>query len=220
MALLEVKDITYTYYSKYQKIPAIRGISCSFEKGRIYAIMGSSGSGKTTLLSLLAGLDLPETGEILYDGKSTKELDRDKYRREHVSVIYQSFNLFPLLNALENVTVPMRLNNVGKAESKARAKELLNQVGLPKTIEKQLPKMMSGGEQQRVAIARALASDAGVILADEPTGNLDSENGENIITMLKDLAHNENRCVVVITHDAAIAQQSDVIYKLLDGKLI
>lgn len=220
MALLEARDVTYTYYSKYQKIPAIKGISCSFEKGHMYAIMGSSGSGKTTLLSLLAGLDLPEGGDIFYNGVSTRELNRDKYRRGDVSVVYQSFNLFPLLNAAENVMIPMGLNHVDRAKSKKRAKELLKEVGLPETIGKQLPKMMSGGEQQRVAVARALASDAPVILADEPTGNLDSENSENIIIMLKELAHNEDRCVIVITHDSGISEHADVVYRLLDGKLV
>ena len=181
--------------------------------------MGKSGSGKTTLLSLLAGLDLPVSGDIFYEGSSLKELNRDQYRRQEVSVIYQAFHLFPLLNALENVMYPMELNHKKGKEAAQTAKELLRRVGLPESIEKQLPARMSGGEQQRVAIARALASQAKVILADEPTGNLDSENGQNIVEILLALAHEEGKCVIIITHDEEIAGKADVVYTMRDGRL-
>lgn len=219
MSILTANEVTYTYRTRYQTVHALNGVNCSFEPGKIYAIVGRSGSGKTTLLSLLAGLDLPDSGEISFNGTSTAKLNRDKYRRSDVAVVYQAFNLFPLLNALENVTYPMELSGRKTKEARARGKELLKLVGLPEGVAKQFPKMMSGGEQQRVSIARALASDAKVILADEPTGNLDSENSQNIIDILIRLAHEENRCVILITHDPDIAAQADCTLHLKDGVL-
>lgn len=219
MSILTADRVAYTYRTRYQTVHALNGVSCSFDTGKTYAIVGRSGSGKTTLLSLLAGLDLPESGEVLFEGASTAKLDRDQYRRQDVAVVYQAFNLFPLLNALENVTYPMELAGKKPKEAREKAARLLELVGLPETVGKQFPKMMSGGEQQRVAIARALASDAKVILADEPTGNLDSENSRNIIDILLRLAHEEDRCVILITHDNDIAAQADHILHLKDGVL-
>lgn len=218
--MLNVQDISYEYKSKYQTVEALHEVSLDFDEGVFYAIVGKSGSGKTTLLSLLAGLDLPSRGEIRYNGQATRELNRDKYRREDVAVVYQNFNLFPLLTALENIMYPMELKKISTGEAKKQAEALLEMVGLDKRIGKQLPKMMSGGEQQRVAVARALAVGANVILADEPTGNLDTANSELIIDLLLKLAHEQNKCVIVITHENAVAEKADVIYRLLDGKLI
>ena len=219
MSVLAVSDVKYAYQSRYRVVNVLNDVSCSFEMGKFYAIVGKSGSGKTTLLSLLAGLALPVSGDIFYEGSSLKELNRDQYRRQEVSVIYQAFHLFPLLNALENVMYPMELNHKKGKEAAQTAKELLRRVGLPESIEKQLPARMSGGEQQRVAIARALASQAKVILADEPTGNLDSENGQNIVEILLALAHEEGKCVIIITHDEEIAGKADVVYTMRDGRL-
>lgn len=219
MSVLAVSDVKYAYQSRYRVVNVLNDVSCSFEMGKFYAIVGKSGSGKTTLLSLLAGLDLPVSGDIFYEGSSLKELNRDQYHRQEVSVIYQAFHLFPLLNALENVMYPMELNHKKGKEAAQTAKELLRRVGLPESIEKQLPARMSGGEQQRVAIARALASQAKVILADEPTGNLDSENGQNIVEILLALAHEEGKCVIIITHDEEIAGKADVVYTMRDGRL-
>ena len=219
MSVLAVSDVKYAYQSRYRVVNVLNDVSCSFEMGKLYALVGKSGSGKTTLLSLLAGLDLPVSGDIFYEGSSLKELNRDQYRRQEVSVIYQAFHLFPLLNALENVMYPMELNHKKGKEAAQTAKELLRRVGLPESIEKQLPARMSGGEQQRVAIARALASQAKVILADEPTGNLDSENGQNIVEILLALAHEEGKCVIIITHDEEIAGKADVVYTMRDGRL-
>lgn len=219
MSVLTVSHVKYAYQSRYRVVNVLNDVSCSFEMGKFYAIVGKSGSGKTTLLSLLAGLDLPGSGEITYEGRSLKELNRDRYRRQEVSVIYQAFHLFPLLNALENVMYPMELNHRKGKEAAQTARELLRRVGLPESIEKQLPARMSGGEQQRVAIARALASQAKVILADEPTGNLDSENGQNIVEILLALAHEEGKCVIIITHDEEIAGKADVVYTMRDGRL-
>lgn len=220
MNILEAVDVSYTYQSRYQKVEAVKRVSLTFEAGKLYAIVGHSGSGKTTLLSLLAGLDLPTSGEILVEGKSTAEIDRDAYRQNTASVVYQSFHLFPLLTALENVMYPMELRGVSRREAMERAKTLIGEVGLGERIFKQRPLMMSGGEQQRVAIARALASDGKVLLADEPTGNLDTENGKNIIDMLKTLAHEKGYVVIVITHDLNVAERADVIYTMKDGRVI
>ena len=181
--------------------------------------MGPSGSGKTTLLSLLAGLDLPTKGKIIVDGKSMDDMDRDVYRRSAASVIYQSFNLFPLLTAMENVMFSLQLRGKTKVEAKEEARKCLEEVNLKTSVLTHRPLMMSGGEQQRVAIARAMAAGGKVFLADEPTGNLDAANGEAVITILKRLAYDKGYTVVVITHSTDIAEQADVVYRIVDGRL-
>ena len=217
---LEAKDVTYAYRNAWQTVYAVNGVSCAFCPGQMYAIMGASGSGKTTFLSLLAGLDVPTTGTITLDGVATGDMDRDAYRLEHVSVIYQNFNLFQHLTVLENAAYPLYARKMGKKEADALAKERLLQVGLKEDQFKRLPNMLSGGEQQRVAIARALACGSEIILADEPTGNLDSENSRNIVEILVRLAHEENRCVILVTHDEAVAAAADTILRMRDGKML
>jgi len=217
--MLEVKDVGYVYQSKYQSIEALKHVICSFESGKLYAVIGPSGSGKSTLLSLLAGLDLPTSGEILVEGNALSSMDRDCYRRETASVVYQSFNLFPLLTALENVMYPLELLGVKKLEAEATAKRLIHEVGLEDKIFRQFPVMMSGGEQQRVSIARALAAGGRILLADEPTGNLDSTNEETIVRILKELAHERGYLVIVITHNPSVYEQADIVYRMRDGVL-
>lgn len=219
MSILMAKEVSYIYKNKYQTIQAVSNVSCTFETGKMYAIVGHSGSGKSTFLSLLAGLDLPTKGEIYLEGRPMSTLDRDKYRRETASVVYQSFNLFPLLTALENVAYPMELKGVPGKEAEEKAKELISNVGLEERIYNQLPLMMSGGEQQRVAIARALAVGGKILLADEPTGNLDTTNGNIVIELLRKLAHKQEYAVVIITHDISIADIADVVYTMKDGQL-
>ena len=218
MSVLKIEDLAYTYKSKYQTVKALKGITYQFEPGRFYALIGRSGSGKTTLLSLLAALDLPTEGQVIYEDKTTAEIDRDLYHRDSVAVIYQSYNLLPLLSVMENVTFPLELKKV--SDARKIAEEKLRAVGLDETYFKRLPAMLSGGEQQRVAIARALASDAKIILADEPTGNLDTENSEIVIDLLQKLAHEEGYCVIVVTHDLSIADKADEVLRLKDGCLI
>jgi putative ABC transport system ATP-binding protein len=218
--ILTLDKVVYEYRNKYQTVKAVDEVSYTFTKCRFYAIVGKSGSGKTTLLSLLAGLDVPRDGNVSYMGKSTKEMDRDRYRREDVAVIYQDFNLFPLLTTVENVMYPLQLKGMNEKEAWNVASVKLGAVGLDAKFHKRFPSMLSGGEQQRVAIARALASGASVILADEPTGNLDTENGKNIIGILKDLAHNNGYCVIVVTHDLGIKADADEVLKMRDGRLI
>ena len=218
MAELVLNNVKYTYKSKYQTVNALKGITYEFEPSKFYALIGRSGSGKTTLLSLLAALDLPTEGQVIYRDKPTAEIDRDLYHRDTVAVIYQSYNLLPLLSVMENVTFPLELKKVPNA--KKVAEEKLRAVGLDETYFKRLPAMLSGGEQQRVAIARALASDAKIILADEPTGNLDTQNSEIVIDLLQKLAHEEGYCVIVVTHDLAIADKADEVLRLKDGCLV
>ena len=220
MSILTATDVIYEYRNAYQTVRAVNGVSCEFEQGLVYAIVGSSGSGKTTFLSLLAGLDVPTSGTIALDGQSTAELDRDEYRLNHVSVIYQNFNLFQHLTVLENAAYPLYVRKVGGKEADAVAKEKLLQVGLKEDQFKRLPNMLSGGEQQRVAIARALASGSEIILADEPTGNLDSTNSRNIVEILHRLAHENDRCVIIVTHDPAVAEAADVVLNMKDGVLV
>ena len=219
MGIIKLSEVTYTYRNKYQTVHALRGIDCEFEIGSCYAVVGKSGSGKTTMLSLMAGLDLPTTGSIFFEGVSTADMDLDEYRRNKVSVIYQSFHLFGLLTALENVMYPLELRGMDVHKAKEIAKGHLLSVGINESQFGRFPGMLSGGEQQRVAIARALASDTKLILADEPTGNLDTENSENIIDLLCSLAHDKSYCVIIITHDMGILPKMDYVYRITDGHI-
>ena len=217
MGMLELRNVCYTYRTQYQQVEALKGISHAFDPGLVHAIVGKSGSGKTTLLSLMAGLDLPTSGEVLCGGVSTAQMKLEQYRREQVAVIYQNFRLFPLLTAAENVMYPMELRGIRAREARARAARLISRVGLPDTVLDRYPAMLSGGEQQRVAIARALGMDTRILLADEPTGNLDTANGENIFAILRALAHEEGYCVVIVTHNMELAAQADRVLELRDG---
>ena len=217
---ISLNNVSYSYKGKFQTVKAVDGVSYDFEPGKCYAIIGKSGSGKTTLLSLMAGLDLPTEGEILVDGKSTKEWDRNKMRRDAVSVIYQNYNLFPLLTVQENIRYPLDLKKAKKKVSVQRAKEVRERVELPDAYDKRLPSHLSGGEQQRVAIARTLAQGCKIILADEPTGNLDSTNTHNIVEILKSLAHDDGCTVIIVTHDPAVAEQADAVLQMKDGSWI
>lgn len=220
MNTLTSKQVTHEYRNAARTVRAVNGVSCTFQQGHVYAIVGSSGSGKTTFLSLLAGLDVPTSGTIELDGESTAKMNRDSYRLNHVSVIYQNFNLFQHLTVSENAAYPLYVRKMPKKKADELAAEKLLQVGLKEDQFKRFPNMLSGGEQQRVAIARALTSGSELILADEPTGNLDSENSRNIVGILQGLAHEENRCVIIVTHDPAVAEVADAVLKMKDGKLI
>ena len=217
--IIEAANVSYIYQTKYQKTKALSEVSCSFERGKVYAITGKSGSGKSTFLSLLAGLDVPTEGTLLVEGEDIRKMNRDAYRLNRASVIYQAFHLFPLLTVMENVVFPMELQHVAKKEAKARAQEYLAQVDLPETLYRKMPGMISGGEQQRVAIARAMAAGGEILLADEPTGNLDSQNEQVIVNLLCKLAHDKNYAVIVVTHNEAVAAAADVVYGMKDGEL-
>lgn len=217
MPELMLSNVTYHY--RNAKTPAVADATCGFEPGTLYAIVGPSGSGKSTLLSMLAGLDLPTEGEIVFDGESLVKLDLDQYRRESISMIFQAFQLFPLLTVMENVCYPMELCGVKPSDARPRAEKLLASVGITPEQMKRFPSHLSGGEQQRVAIARSLAAGAKILLADEPTGNLDVANTKNVMHILHTLAHNEDYCVIVVTHDLEVAETADIVYRMKDGLL-
>ena len=220
MSVIELRNVKYVYQTQYQRVEALKGISYTFEQGRVYTIMGSSGGGKTTLLSLMAGLDVPTEGSVLCEGVSTADINLEQYRRERVAVIYQDFRLFPMLTVAENVMYPMELRGMKHAAAKKRAAELIQKVGLPETVLDRFPAMLSGGEQQRVSIARALGMDTNVLLADEPTGNLDSKNSDHIFKILESLAHEDGYCVVIVTHDEELGKRADEALRIHDGALV
>ena len=215
-----LKNVSYSYKGKYQTVRAVDGVSYDFEPGKCYAIVGKSGSGKTTLLSLMAGLDLPTEGEIIIDGKSTKDWNRNRLRRDAVSVIYQNYNLFPLLTVQENIMYPLDLKKMPKKHATTLATQVRERVELSASYDKRLPAHLSGGEQQRVAIARTLAQGCKIILADEPTGNLDSTNTRNIVDILCSLAHDDGCTVIIVTHDPSVAEQADTVLQMKDGAWI
>lgn len=215
---ITLKSVSYSYQGKYQTVRAVNDVSYDFSGGKVYTIIGKSGSGKTTLLSLMAGLDLPVEGEIVVDGKTTKDWDRNRMRRDVVSVIYQNYNLFPLLTVQENIRYPLSLKKMPKKEAIVASREARARVELPESYDRRFPRQLSGGEQQRVAIARTLAQGCKIILADEPTGNLDSANSRNIVDIFCSLAHEDGCTVIIITHDMAVAERSDVVIRMGDGK--
>ena len=219
MERIKVESVSYSYQNKYQTVEAVKDVTCTFETGKMYVITGESGSGKSTFLSLLAGLDIPMSGTIIVDGEDLSRIDRDAYRREKVAVIYQAFHLFPLLTALENVMYPLEIQGVARKEARERAKEYLREVGIDEKKFGKYPRMMSGGEQQRTAVARAMASGGRIILADEPTGNLDTENEEKIVELLLSLAHDRDFTVIMVTHNRQIADRADVRLVMKDGRM-
>jgi putative ABC transport system ATP-binding protein len=218
MPELRLDNVSYQYKHGDRKV--VNAVTCRFEGGKLNAVVGPSGSGKTTLLSVLAGLDQPDQGQIYIDDDPLGDLDLDQYRRERVSMIFQAFQLFPLLTAIENVSFPMQLNGVPREDIPERGKALLASVGITEDKFKRYPANLSGGEQQRVAIARTLATGAHVLLADEPTGNLDKANGDKLIEILGQLAHEQGYCVIIVTHDQSIADRSDKVWHMSDGVLV
>lgn len=206
MSVLELKEVTYSYDKKKQ---VLSGIDVQMETGKMYVILGPSGCGKTTLLSLLGGLDSPTGGHILFDGKDIEQSGLGNHRKNHVSFVFQSYNLIDYMTPQENV----------RLTAKKSALSFLGRVGLTIEESKRNVLKLSGGQQQRVAIARALGSEAPVILADEPTGNLDEETAKSITDILKESAHKMNKCVVVVTHSNELAKQADVVFQLKRGQL-
>ena len=217
MKALTLENVSYTYPGGTS--PVVKGASYGFETGKLYAIVGPSGSGKSTLLSMLAGLDVPGEGDVVLGEKNLKSLDLDKYRQEGVSIIFQAFCLLPLLTVRENVCLPMEMQGIPENEARVKAAKALVKVGIEESKHRRFPSALSGGEQQRVAIARSLCSGAPVLLADEPTGNLDGENTRIVMDILRRLAHEEGRCVIVVTHDPEVAEAADLVLRMKDGEL-
>lgn len=206
MNIMELKNVVYAYENKKK---VLKGINLSVEEGKMYAILGPSGCGKTTLLSLIGGLDSPTNGQILYDGQDIEKMGLSAHRKNNIAFIFQSYNLIDYLTPRENVALTSKLPPL----------PILERVGLTDEESKRNVLKLSGGQQQRVAIARALASDAKVILADEPTGNLDEDTAADVTAILKECAHQMNKCVVIVTHSNELAKQADVIFRLRKGDL-
>jgi putative ABC transport system ATP-binding protein len=220
--MLQVSNISKRFSSGDTVVNAVKDVSLSIPEGKFASIIGKSGSGKSTLLSLLGALDSPSEGSIMVGDKDITKLrgsELIRYRCKTIGFVFQSYNLVPNLTALENVMLPMEFAGVSGTQRKARAVDLLNQVGLEDGKQLRKPGRLSGGEQQRVAIARALANYPSLILADEPTGNLDSQTGKVIFDLLHNLARTQNTTIVAVTHDLAVAGKTDVTFQLLDGQL-
>ena len=213
MSLLKLENLSYVYDSA--KVKVLDQISYEFDEGKIYAVIGKSGAGKTTLLSLLSGLASPSEGRILFREKDISSLDKYKYRSQYVGVVFQSFNLLQNLTAVENVVLSMDIAGIKLKNKKEFAMELLAKVGLSGDESKRRVLKLSGGQQQRVAIARALSYNPEVILADEPTGNLDGETQQEIMSIFHELA-NEGKCIILVTHSPIVAESADVVYELID----
>jgi putative ABC transport system ATP-binding protein len=223
MDMLKVANVSRKFQSGDGTVSAVDDVSFEVPEGKFVSIIGKSGSGKTTLLSLLGSLEKPTSGKIEIDGSDITSLSDHAlvaYRRKKIGFVFQAYNLIPNLTALENVMLPLSFNGASASERKNRATELLEQVGITGDKQKRKPGRLSGGEQQRVAIARALANRPSLILADEPTGNLDSETGKMIFDLLHDLARTQNTTIVVVTHDLSIAGKTDEAFRLADGKLV
>ena len=215
MSVLSLQNISFSY----GRTPVLKDISYEFEKGKMYCIIGKSGAGKTTLLSLLSGLAAPNSGEIVYDGKSIAKIDKYTFRSKFIGVVFQSFNLITKYTALENVILSMDVAGYKSKNKKARALELLNSVGLDEDEANRRVLKLSGGQQQRVAIARALSYDPDIILADEPTGNLDRDTQKEIMDIFRELT-NQGKCVILVSHSPDVAIMCDERYELtrISGK--
>ena len=219
MEILRVENLTKIYGKDENEVRALDGVSFSVNKGEFVAIIGPSGSGKSTLLHILGGVDKPTSGKVFMDGKDIYAQDEEQlaiFRRRQVGLIYQFYNLIPVLNATENITLPVLMD--GQKVNEDRLEELLAILKL-KGRENHLPNQLSGGQQQRVSIGRALMNAPAVVLADEPTGNLDSKNSQEIMELLKVSNHKYNQTLIVITHDENIALQADRIIAVEDGKI-
>ncbi len=220
MEILKVENLTKTYGKGENKVTAVDNISFSIEKGEFVAIVGASGSGKSTLLHLLGGVDRPSSGKVIIDGKDIYTLNNDQlaiFRRRQIGIIYQFYNLLPILNVEENITLPCDLD--GQKVENEKLNELVKTLGL-ENRKNHLPNQLSGGQQQRVSIGRAMINNPAIMLADEPTGNLDSKASDEIISLLKLSNKKYNQTVIIITHDLEIASQAERVITFEDGKIV
>lgn len=215
--ILKLDNVSYRYDDAEADDYALKDINYSFETGKVYAIKGKSGSGKTTLLSLLSGLESNYEGSIEFDGKELKNIDLDNYRSRDIGIVFQSYNLLPHLTAIENIILSMNVSNLNIANKEEQAISLMEKVGLTKNQKDRRVLKLSGGEQQRVAIARSLSYNPLMILADEPTGNLDKETENEILKIFKNLAK-EDKCIIIVTHSENVCDQADIVYELVKNK--
>ncbi len=216
--MLELRNVFYRYGTKYPFV--LENINYTFESGRLYSITGESGAGKSTLISLLMGLDIPKKGDILFNGADLKKINPYKYRIRNVGLVFQGNNLILRQSAIDNVITSLYLGRTAQSDRKNKASMLLESVGISKEKHKRTILQLSGGEQQRVAIARAVANNPDIIIADEPTGNLDENNAEQIMNLLRNSVEKDKRCVILVTHNKSFATHADIKIKLTNGKLI
>lgn len=214
MEILKLENVGYRYKDAPKDNYVFKNINYVFEEGKIYAIKGKSGSGKTTLLSLITGLEKSTEGKILYKNKDLKTMNLDKYRNTDIGIVFQSYNLLPRLTAVENIILSMDISNVKVKDKKEKALELMKSVGLSEEHSKRKILKLSGGEQQRIAIARSLSYNPKIIIADEPTRNLDKDTENEILKIFKHLAKVENKCVIIVTHSQNVCDKVDVVYEL------
>lgn len=219
-ALFQLHHLSYHYQDGGLRVDILKDCEYSFEKGKTYAIIGPSGCGKTTLLSLMGGLEAPCDGYVEYDGENIEKKGFNNYQRYDIALIFQSYNLINYMNAYQNIVCAMDIAHIKEPNKKERALKILGRLGIHEQEAKRDIRKLSGGQQQRVAIARAIAKNAQVILADEPTGNLDYATGQTIIQNFIELAHQDQRIVIAVTHDQGFARQMDVCLKIEDGKLV
>lgn len=217
MSLMCLDNICYKYEKTNKNI--LNGVSINFESGKLYGIVGKSGAGKSTILSLISGLDLCTSGTLTYGEKDIKKIDRDLYRAKDIGVIFQGYNLLINATALENIVLSMNISGSKETNKKEYAYSLLNKVGIDRETADRKVLKLSGGEQQRVGIARALSHNPNIIIADEPTGNLDGDTEENIMNILLSLAHDDDKCVIVVTHSKVVSAYADELWGLNGGKL-
>ena len=219
-SLLEFKNVSYSYPDGQDDDPVLKDTSYSFEKGKVYAIVGSSGSGKTTTLALASGLDSPQEGKILYKQEDISQIGLTKYRKEKMTIVFQSYNLIYYMNALDNVMLALDIAHKKIKNKKEYCLQILDQLGISKDMALRDVRKLSGGQQQRVAIARAIVKDTDLILADEPTGNLDEDNALEVMKLFIELAHQENKCVIIVSHSLTLASMCDQQLKIKNEKLI
>lgn len=209
--ILKTEQLGFWYQNNQ---PLFQDINLAFEAGKIYAILGSSGSGKTTFLSLIAGLETPKEGTIYYQDQAIKQLGLQNYRRKGVSIVFQSYNLLPYLSALDNVLTAMAICQSQQADHRSYALANLEKVGITEELAHKKVTQLSGGQQQRVAIVRALCCEHNLIVADEPTGNLDEKTSQEIVRLFQEIAHQQNKCIILVTHEREVAKACDVVYEL------
>ena len=217
MSTLAINNVSYKYAKASKDV--LKNVSMDFEQGVLYGIVGKSGAGKSTLLSLISGLDLSTGGAIYFGDKDLRTMNRDEYRAQNIGVIFQGYNLLTNCTAVENLVLSMNISGNRSADKKARAYELLSQVGIDRETADRKVLQLSGGEQQRVGIARAFSHDPDIIIADEPTGNLDGETAQGIMDIFLRLAREQNKCVVIVTHSKEVASYADVILRITNGNL-
>lgn len=214
MSILKLENVGYRYKDAPKDSYVFKNVNYEFEQGKMYAIKGKSGSGKTTLLSLITGLEKCTAGKVLYDGKDLKKMNLDTYRNTDIGIVFQSYNLLPSLTAIENIILSMDISKVKVNNKKEKALSLMKSVGLSEDQAKRKILKLSGGEQQRIAIARSLSYNPKIIIADEPTGNLDKDTENDILNIFKHLAKDENKCIIIVTHSQNVCDRADIVYEL------